>query len=112
MNAMVTSVVERTKEIGIMKALGASNFRILSIFLLESGFIGMVGGIIGIAIGYGLSIIVAIIGAQSGFPLEAGITWEITLGALAFSMALGMVSGALPAWRAANLDPIEALRYE
>jgi putative ABC transport system permease protein len=112
MNAMVTSVVERTKEIGIMKALGASNFKILSIFLLEAGFIGMVGGGIGIIIGYGLSIIVAIIGAQSGFPLEAGITWEITLGALAFSMLLGMISGALPAWRAANLDPIEALRYE
>ncbi|MFA6065129.1 MAG: ABC transporter permease [archaeon] len=112
MNAMVTSVVERTKEIGIMKALGASNFRILSIFLLEAGFIGMIGGIIGIAIGYGLSIIVAIIGAQSGFPLEAGINWQITFGALAFSMILGMVSGALPAWRAANMDPIEALRYE
>jgi len=112
MNAMVTSVVERTKEIGIMKALGASNGKILAIFLLEAGFIGAIGGIIGIAIGYGLSIIVAIIGAQSGFPLEAGITWQITFGALAFSMMLGMVSGALPAWRAANLDPIEALRYE
>lgn len=112
MNAMVTSVVERTKEIGIMKALGASNFRILAIFLLESAFIGAIGGIIGIAIGYGLSIIVAVIAQASGFPLEAGITWEITLGALAFSMLLGMASGALPAWRAANLDPIEALRYD
>ncbi|MFA5125857.1 MAG: ABC transporter permease [archaeon] len=112
MNAMVTSVVERTKEIGIMKALGASNFKILAIFLLESGFIGIIGGIIGITIGYGLSIIIVIIGSQSGFPLEAAINWEITLGALAFSMLLGMLSGALPAWRAANLDPIEALRYE
>jgi len=112
MNAMITSVVERTKEIGIMKALGASNFKILAIFLLESGFIGMIGGIIGILIGYGLSIIIAIIGSQSGFPLEAAINWQITLGALAFSMLLGMISGAIPAWRAANLDPIEALRYE
>ncbi len=112
MNAMVTSVVERTKEIGIMKALGASDMKILSIFMLEAGFIGMIGGIIGILIGYGLSILVAIIGAQSGFPLEAGITWEITLGALIFSMLLGMVSGALPAYRAARMDPVEALRYE
>ena len=112
MNAMITSVVERTKEIGIMKALGASNFKILAIFMLEAGFIGMIGGIIGILIGYGLAILVAIIGAQSGFPLEAGINWQITLGALSFSMILGMVSGALPAWRAANLDPIEALRFE
>jgi putative ABC transport system permease protein len=112
MNAMVTSVVERTKEIGIMKAIGASDFKILSIFILEAGFIGMIGGIIGIIIGYGLSILVALVAAQSGFPLEAGITWEITLGALTFSMLLGMISGALPAYRAARMDPIEALRYE
>ena len=112
MNAMVTSVVERTKEIGIMKALGASDFKILSIFILEAGFIGMIGGIIGILIGYALAILVAIIGAGSGFPLEAGINWQITFGALAFSMMLGMVSGALPAYRAARLDPIEALRYD
>ena len=112
MNAMVTSVVERTKEIGIMKALGASDFRILSIFVLEAGFIGMIGGTIGILIGYGLSILVAIIGAQSGFPLEAAISFEITLSALAFSMLLGMIAGAVPAYRAAKLDPIEALRYD
>jgi putative ABC transport system permease protein len=112
MNAMVTSVVERTKEIGIMKALGASDFRVLAIFVLEAGFIGMIGGTIGILIGYGLAILVAIIGAQSGFPLEAGITWEITIGALLFSMLLGMVAGAIPAYRAARMDPIEALRFE
>ena len=112
MNAMVTSVVERTKEIGIMKALGASDLKVLTIFVLEAGFIGMIGGIIGILIGYGLSILVAIIGAQSGFPLEAAISWEITLGALAFSMLLGMTAGAIPAYRAARMDPIEALRFE
>jgi putative ABC transport system permease protein len=112
MNAMVTSVVERTKEIGVMKAIGASNYKILAMFILESGFIGMIGGIIGIIIGYTLSIIVSLVGAQVGFPLEAAITWEITIGSLAFSMFLGMISGALPAWRAANLDPIEALRFE
>ncbi|MFA6268569.1 MAG: ABC transporter permease [archaeon] len=112
MNAMVTSVMERTKEIGVMKALGASNYKILAIFLLESGFIGLIGGIVGVTIGYGLSIIVAVIGAQSGFPLEAAINWQITLGALGFSILLGMISGAIPAWRAANLDPIEALRFD
>jgi putative ABC transport system permease protein len=112
MNAMVTSVVERTKEIGILKALGASNSKILLLFILEAAFIGAIGGIIGITIGYILSIIVSIIAVGSGFPLQAAITWQITLGALAFSMIIGMVSGILPAKRAADMDPIEALRYD
>lgn len=112
MNAMVTSVMEKTKEIGIMKALGASNFIILSIFMVEAALIGLVGGAIGTIIGYALSQIIAFIGTQSGFVLVGVINLEITLIGLGFSTIVGMISGFLPARRAANMDPVEALRYE
>ncbi|MDD3127570.1 MAG: ABC transporter permease [Candidatus Izemoplasmatales bacterium] len=112
MNAMITSVLERTKEIGTLKALGASNNKILTLILIESALIGLIGGIIGILLGFGLAEVIAIIGTQSGFALIAVKSYEIIFGALAFSMIIGMVSGFYPASRAANLDPVEALRYE
>jgi len=112
MNAMITSVMERTKEIGLMKALGASNNRILMIFLLEASFIGAIGGAIGIVIGFGLSILVSLVGTAIGFSLVAYIGPEIAIGALIFSMFVGMISGILPAINAAKLDPVVALRYE
>jgi putative ABC transport system permease protein len=109
---MITTVLERTREIGVMKALGASNSTILAIFLVESAFIGAVGGIIGIIVGYTLAMLVALIGQISGFALYASISPEITFGALIFSMFVGMASGFFPALRAANMDPVNALRYE
>jgi len=112
MNAMITSVMERTKEIGVMKALGASNNKILMIFVLESAFIGGIGGLIGIIVGYGLASVIAIVGSATGFNLVAAFSLEITIGALLFSMLIGMISGILPAIRAAKLDPVAALRYE
>jgi len=112
MNAMITSVMERTKEIGLMKALGASNNKILTIFLLEASFIGAIGGAIGIVIGFSLSILVSVIGTAIGFSLVAYIGPEIAIGALIFSMFVGMISGILPAINAAKLDPVVALRYE
>ena len=112
MNAMITSVLERTKEIGVMKALGAANNMILTIFLLEASFIGGIGGLIGIALGYLLSTVIAFVGTASGFSLVAAINVEITVGALLFAMLVGLISGLLPALRAANLDPVTALRYE
>ncbi|MEK6958696.1 MAG: ABC transporter permease [archaeon] len=111
-NSMVTSVLERTKEIGILKAIGASNELVLSMFMLEAGFIGMVGGIIGIVIGYAFALIVSFAGNASGFALGAAINPQITFGALAFSMLVGMGAGFYPALRAARMDPVNALRYE
>ncbi|MBN2126930.1 MAG: ABC transporter permease [Candidatus Diapherotrites archaeon] len=111
-NAMIASVLERTKEIGLLKALGANKKEILSLFLIEAAFIGAIGGIIGIIIGYSLANLIAFVGESAGFALYASMTPEITLGALLFSMLVGMISGFYPALRAANLDPITALRYE
>lgn len=112
MNSMITSVMERTREIGLMKALGASNEKIKSIFLLEAALIGGVGGAIGIILGYTMSFTIAFIGQSLGYKLYASMGIEITIGALIFAMVVGSISGFLPAINAANLDPVVALRYE
>jgi putative ABC transport system permease protein len=114
MNTMYTSVMERTSEIGIMKAIGARNQDILFIFLFESGLLGAAGGAIGIAIGYGLSkgieqIMVAALGVEY---LKAYFPAYLIIGALAFSFLVGSVSGVLPAYRASKLKPADALRWE
>ncbi|MFH1133417.1 MAG: ABC transporter permease [Nanoarchaeota archaeon] len=112
MNTMYTSVLERTKEIGIMKAIGATNRDILLIFLFESGLLGMAGGAIGIAIGIGLSKAVEVIArAQLGTSLiQAHFPLYLVLGSLAFSFGIGTLAGVLPARQAANLQPVQALR--
>jgi putative ABC transport system permease protein len=112
MNSMVTSVMERTREIGLMKALGASNAKIKNIFLLEAALIGGIGGIIGIILGYTMAITIALIGQSLGYALNASISIEVTMGALIFSMIVGSLSGVIPAINASKLDPVVALRYE
>ena len=114
MNTMYTSVLERTKEIGTMKAIGAKNSDILFIFLFESGLLGLVGGLIGIGIGMGLSkgaeyISAAVTGTNL---LQADTSIMLIGGALMFSFLIGTASGVLPAMQAAKLKPAEALRYE
>jgi len=113
-NTMYTAVLERRKEIGIMKAVGARNIDIAFIFLIEAGTLGLVGGIIGVLLGAGLSKSVELIARpylgttilSAAFPL-----WLI-LGALAFSFTIGSLSGSLPAIQAARLKPVDTLRYE
>lgn len=114
MNTMYTSVLERTKEIGIMKAVGAKNSDIFMIFLFESGLLGLVGGIIGILLGIGIGKSVEYVAtAQLGASfLQAVFGLPLILGALAFSSVIGAASGVLPAMQAARLKPADALRYE
>jgi putative ABC transport system permease protein len=114
MNTMYTSVLERTKEIGTMKAVGAKNSDILQIFLFESGLLGLVGGTIGIALGIGLGKSVEYIAkiALGTDLLRASISFPLIAGALTFSFLIGTLSGVLPAMQASKLKPVDALRYE
>jgi len=112
-NTMYTSVQERTRQIGIMKAIGATNEDIQLIFLVESGLLGLVGGAIGCLLGVILALGVQYGAAQSGFEvLKASITPELVAFALGFSFIVGMASGTFPAHQAAKMNPVDALRYE
>lgn len=114
MNTMYTAVLERTKEIGTMKAIGARNSHVLLLFLLESGLLGLVGGLIGVGIGISMAKGAEYIaGLYIGTPLlQASMNPLILFGALAFSFVIGTLSGILPAMQASRLKPAEALRYE
>ncbi len=112
MNSMYTSVLERTKDIGIMKAIGARNSDILQIFLIESGLMGFVGGLFGTAIGAGIAFFVERIAANAGFPLSVEIEAWLLLFGLGFAFIVGVGSGMLPAYQASRLKPVDALRYE
>jgi len=113
MNTMYTSVVERTREIGIYKALGAENHTILMLFLVESGLIGVIGGLIGIVLGFGMAKVVEVIGREMGVGLlYAWISWELTAFALFFSFSIGVLAGFLPSRSASQMDPVDALRHE
>ncbi len=113
-NTMFTSVLEKTKEIGIMKALGAKNKDILMIFLFKSGMLGFVGGIGGVILGVMGSFLIGRLAAASS--TNGGFTTYISvgliIGAFIISILIGMIAGAIPAYRASRLNPIEALRYE
>ncbi|HUV26696.1 MAG TPA: ABC transporter permease [Anaerolineales bacterium] len=112
MNIMMVSVVERTREIGLRKALGARRIDILSQFLIESSLLSLVGGFIGILLGWTLSMIVEQIAAGSGTPIVPIISLNAVLLAVLFSAAIGIFFGLYPANRASQLEPVEALRYE
>ena len=113
MNTMYTSVRERTKEIGILKAVGARNQTIVLIFLVESGIIGLVGGLGGMIPGLGLAKLIQLVGqVHPVFYIEASITPGIILFGLLFSFGVGCLSGFFPARSAAKLKPVDALRYE
>lgn len=119
-NSMFTSVLEKTKEIGILKALGSTNGEILKLFIIESGLFGLVGGITGAVFGVigsfllsfvGIGFIPGLGGSSSG-GLSTLVTPQLVIGAIILSTIIGMVAGFFPARSAANLRPVDALRYE
>ena len=111
-NTMYTSVLERRREIGTMKAIGAKNSDILWIFLIESGLMGLVGGLIGVAIGLGMALSVAS-SANSYFGLEiitVDISIPLIITAIIFSFSIGVLFGVIPSYQASKLKPVDALR--
>lgn len=105
MNIMLVSVAERTREIGIRKALGATRFDIIMQFMIESLLISLGGGILGLLVGYG-----AAFGISLLLPFDAILTWQIAISAIVVSLTTGFLFGIYPAARAAKKDPISALR--
>ncbi len=110
-NSMYTSVIERTKQIGIMKAIGARNSQIFKLFFIESGMLGLIGGGIGAFIGFLMALAAtSIMNNFLGLEVSSGLTIAHILGALLFSFSIGVISGFAPAYLAAKLHPVEAMR--
>jgi putative ABC transport system permease protein len=113
MNTMLMSVMERTREVGIMKAIGAKNRNVLSLFLLESGMVSVLGGVLGCALGAaGAYLISIVISAQFGMALPAIVKPGVLLGGIVVAMLVGVLSGLYPARKASKMSPVEAVRYE
>lgn len=110
-NTMFTAVLERTKEIGIMKSIGAKNSDIFYLFLIESGLLGTIGGLVGIICGWlGAAAGTAFLSGWLGSPVSPDITWTLVIATLIGSFIIGAVSGVVPALKAAKLHPVDALR--
>jgi putative ABC transport system permease protein len=127
MNIMIVSLIERTREIGILKALGMKSRTVLGIFLGESVIIGVLGAVIGIALGWGLANIVATVLSSGAITIGPGggagaardmlsitpvLTPLVFVGAFGFGVGVSVIFALYPAWRASKLKPVEALRYE
>jgi putative ABC transport system permease protein len=110
-NTMFTSVLEKTKEIGTMKAIGAKNKDILMIFLFNSGMVGLVGGILGVMLG---AVVSSGLQTMMGGDMVSGTGLSFTLmfEGLLLAVSIGVISGVVPAYRASKLKPVDALRYE
>jgi putative ABC transport system permease protein len=107
MNIMLVSVTERTREIGVRKAIGAKRSNILAQFLIEAVTLSAVGGLIGVLLGSGLTLLL-----RYGLSVPATLSFFWIITALVLCAMIGIVFGVYPAWKAARLDPVEALRYE
>ncbi|MDD4352091.1 MAG: ABC transporter permease [Candidatus Gracilibacteria bacterium] len=112
MNIMLVSVTERTPEIGLRKSIGATNNNILCQFMCEAIVVTLLGGILGIVIGTGLTWLMAIGANYAGFEWEFSISVQAILLGLAMAFSFGLTFGLYPAWKASKLDPIEAMRKE
>ncbi len=112
-NTMITSVLERFKEIGVLKSIGARNSEVFKIFLFESGFLGFVAGCIGVLVGWGGADFGAVILDDLGYGfLSPHYSWILFAGLIIFATLTGAISGVIPAWRASKINAVDALRYE
>ncbi|MCE9638408.1 MAG: ABC transporter permease [Planctomycetes bacterium] len=119
-NTLVMSVLERTREIGLLKALGATDGDVASIFLVEAGLLGLGGGVLGAALGFGLALVGDVIGRRMVeetflMPFKGNLfqfPWWLALGALGFALVTSLLAAVLPTLRAARIDPVKALRHE
>ena len=112
-NTMITSVLERFKEIGVLKSIGARNSEIFKIFLFESGFLGFVAGVIGVLVGWIATDFGAKILDNLGYGfLSPHYSWVLFGGLILFATFTGAISGMIPAWRASKINAVDALRYE
>lgn len=112
-NTMITSVLERFKEIGILKSIGARNSEIFKIFLFESGFLGFVSGVIGVLVGWGATNLGASILDNFGYGfLSPHYSVSLFVGCILFATFTGAISGMVPAWKASKINAVDALRYE
>ena len=110
---MITSVIERTKEIGVIKAVGAKNSELVKIFLFESATLGGIAGIIGVVVGYGVTSLAGSVLDSLGWGFLAPFySWELFVGCILFATATGAISGVIPAIRASKVNTVDALRYE
>jgi putative ABC transport system permease protein len=117
MNIMIVSLIERTREIGILKALGMKSRTVLYIFLTESVIIGLIGAVIGVISGWVLANVVALFLGRGGIiggalTITPILTPEVLIGAFVFGVGISVIFALYPAWRASKLKPVEALRYE
>ncbi len=114
-NTMFMSVMERTRQIGLLKALGATDAEVMKVFLVESGLFGVVGGVIGVTTGILISVLISSIGLQMmgpGGTMTTSVSPQLIIFALAFSIIVGVLSGVMPARAAAKMNPVDALRFE
>jgi len=118
-NTMIVAIYERTREIGIMKAIGASRGDVLKLFMAEASLIGFLGGVVGLVLGSLLGrgvdwVAHLYLQAQevTGIGSLSVVPWWLAAGAVAFATLVGLVAGVYPAFQAARLDPVAALRYE
>ena len=112
MNIMLVSVTERTREIGLRKALGATNRQVLRQFLTEAIMLTMIGGLIGLLIGVSLAYLVSVVLNYMGYDWDFAVSLISVVAAIGLSTLIGLVFGYYPAKRASRLNPIDALRYE
>jgi putative ABC transport system permease protein len=111
-NTMLMSVMERTHEIGVMKAIGAKSKDVLSLFLLESGIVSLVGGVCGCVLGWIMAIVISsAAGMMSGMEIASSVKPEVLLSGIAVALIVGVLSGFYPARKASQMSPVEAVRY-